>query len=214
MKKMTKTFGVVAASAALALGCAMPAFAADSLTVEVGADNNVTGTDADGASGSTVVNLYGVDSSKQIKAVIPIDMTVSAPKTGGALTCPTPGAYKITNQSSDVDIKLTKAQAKANTDGQWQISTSTLTADSLDTTYKKIQLILAPQTDEFGVSAATLTLTGAEDTLTNFDSHTIAADGGELGIELSGSASPKSGTQFDDSVSEKAAQITYTIAKA
>ena len=106
MKKMSKTLGAVAASAALAIGCAMPAFAAEgSVNAET---QNIVG-DATGATGETEVRLFGYDSSSQIVATIPVSLTVAAP----------PGSnnailLNVANGGSTVQVKPTEASITAD----------------------------------------------------------------------------------------------------
>lgn len=106
--KLTKTLGAFALTAALAMG-AIPAFAAgiDVSTVE---DQFVQQAgDADNtASASTTIKGTAINS--MLNAVIPIELTVVTPSTGGALVCPDATAYRITNKGTySIDVIQAKA---------------------------------------------------------------------------------------------------------
>lgn len=96
--KTKKMIGALALTAALAMGTA-PAFAA--------------GTEADNAfsdSGSTEVKAKVDTVNKQVRATVPLQVTVVFGATGGGeITGPSAGAYKVTN-IGEGDIKLTNIE--------------------------------------------------------------------------------------------------------
>lgn len=106
MKKTSKLFGAVALSAALALGTALPAFAAPAVDV------TGNGEIKNGAEeGKTIVEIFGTGED-QISATLPMTITVSAPESGGAITAPNPSAYAITNNSAKA-IVIDSVQAES-----------------------------------------------------------------------------------------------------
>lgn len=112
MKKTSKLFGAVALSAALAVGCAMPAFAettgsnTGSATDDVqfdgiAADGNGTVTNTDNAN-STVVNVSTYTS--QLSVTVPLKLPVVLDRAGGMGKTPT--NYFIQNNSGpDIEVK-------------------------------------------------------------------------------------------------------------
>lgn len=113
MKKTSKVFASAALSAALALGCAVPAFA------EVGATGDTKfdqATDATDGSQSTVVNLEAT--TTQINATVPITVVVSAKIEGGTMITPSAGAYRIVNNSTAGTLYVTSAEGKL-VEGEW-----------------------------------------------------------------------------------------------
>lgn len=84
MKKTTKLFAGVALSAALALGTALPAFAAD----------DPAPVDDQGV-GQTTVKVTAENGN--VSATVPLFIPLSTNTDGGAYTPPTDGTYQITN---------------------------------------------------------------------------------------------------------------------
>lgn len=119
MKKTSKLFGAVALSAALALGCAAPAFAeskapsqtsgeASTPTEFTGINANGEGTATkSGTDSSTVVNVSTYVS--QLSVTIPLKLPVVLDRAGGFGKAPT--KYYIQNNSGP-DIQVTKASYK------------------------------------------------------------------------------------------------------
>lgn len=198
MKKMTKTFGVVAASAALALGCAMPAFAAEgSVSVET---QNFVGTSTDGTSddleGSTQVNLYGYDESTQIVATVPVSLTVAAPAAGGAIIPPTSGTYAITN-GGELGIKVTNI--KGTEEAGWKLLAS---VPSSRNSYNNMALNIK--------NMGTLVPVTTSGSAVSSD-FTAAAKNDKIEMDLSGSALPKTGADFAEDATP-AVKVIYTVA--
>ena len=195
MKKMSKTLGAVAASAALAIGCAMPAFAAEgSVNAET---QNIVG-DATGATGETEVRLFGYDSSSQIVATIPVSLTVAAPQDGGAITPPTADKYAITNQG-DLGIKVTKVKGVPYS-GWTLSSSSTVTPGS----NHAILLNVANGGSTVQVKPTEASITA---------DFTAPAKGDKVNMALSGEAQPKTGSTFAETA-VPAVKVVYTIAQA
>ena len=112
MKKTSKLFGAVAVSAALAMGCAMPAFAetTGSNTGSATDDTEFTGIAADGSgtvtntdnANSTVVNVSTYTS--QLSVTVPLKLPVVLDRAGGMGKTPT--NYFIQNNSGpDIEVK-------------------------------------------------------------------------------------------------------------
>lgn len=96
--KMKKMVGALALTAALAMGTA-PAFAAGTETENAFSD-----------SGSTKVKAKVDTVNKQVRATVPLQVTVVFGATGGGeITGPTADAYKVTN-IGEGDIKLTNIE--------------------------------------------------------------------------------------------------------
>lgn len=112
MKKTSKIFGAMLCSAALAVGCAMPAFAeeAGSNTGSATDDTEFTGISADGTgkvvstdnANSTVVNVSTYTS--QLSVTVPLKLPVVLDRAGGMGKTPT--NYFIQNNSGpDIAVK-------------------------------------------------------------------------------------------------------------
>lgn len=102
MKKNTM-IGTLALSAALAMGTAIPAFAAESVGEDLG-----DFTDANNS--TTTVQLEAVAS--QINATIPLNVTVVADIDGAEqMITPSQGAYKIVNKSTSGKLFVTGVEA-------------------------------------------------------------------------------------------------------
>lgn len=146
MKKTSKVLGSIALSAALAMGTAVPAFAAesywgedDATTVEestedatIGLTNNSkTGSidnDADGNGASTVIKASTYTS--QLSVTVPLAVPLKFDTVGGAGLGPSKNKYYIQNNSS-TNISVTEAAFAISDDAtdDWNFST-TYYADS------------------------------------------------------------------------------------
>lgn len=114
MKKQALTAAVL--TAALTLGT-VPAYAAATL-------GTVTDSTINGSSGSVNTTVKVETTVSQIKAALPLEMTVAAPTVGGSTS--TPAAYKIINKST-FPVKITSATATA-AEG-WKLSATALQKD-------------------------------------------------------------------------------------
>lgn len=221
MKKTSKLFGAVSLSAALALGCAVPAFAAD----HDSDPNHIAAaivTD-DGANG---LNDQNVGTSKvqiaaevgQLNATIPLKVKVVATTTGGNLlhvpagtvadgtstwteaTESTPahyeysGFYRIENHSTDIDIRVVSITAAVDDSSNWEYSTTgNLTSATTVTDGKQgaVNLAINGQTIDNGESGSKA-LTGDDWKINKYNS--AQGTHSALGLLLSGSTSALSGT--------------------
>lgn len=111
--KATKTLGLMAVSCALAMGCAMPAFAVSvSETPDSGTNLNYA-DENNKATGDASTNVHVETSISQIDVTVPLNIVVAADANGGALTAtPTAGVYGISNNSS-VDVFVTAMESTA-----------------------------------------------------------------------------------------------------
>ncbi|WP_165063059.1 hypothetical protein [Adlercreutzia sp. ZJ154] len=130
MKKTSKVLGAIGLSAALAIGCALPAFAddyegylANSKDDPKYHEQSLAGTDE--GDGTTV----GVKSYiSNISVQVPLEAIVYADVVGGNLNCPSASVYTLTNNSTSLDLKVTGITwdyCKKGTDGSnasgWKI---------------------------------------------------------------------------------------------
>ena len=139
MKASGKTLGALALSAALALGCAVPAFGA------VASDNPYGARDQDysdpttnlkqGDTAETTVNIATMTTN--INVTVPLNVTVVADSAGGAILAPTTGlkhntgdaydgkmntGYRIENYSTyPVAIKQIQTTQHTNNRGDWAL---------------------------------------------------------------------------------------------
>lgn len=140
MKKTSKLFGAVACSAALAIGCAMPAFAT---TPYSGAANpGVTGDGSDNAFNATAnsspmaatasTSVDVLYQAKQITAKVPLKVTIVAsgsPTVAGTVLAPNASDYKITNTGLNTtnytNFKVSGVETTVPATGEWDLVAST-----------------------------------------------------------------------------------------
>lgn len=120
MKKTNKIFGTVALSAALALGCAAPAFAANptTWTPSVEPDPLTAETINDGDAASDVP-FYVATNISQINVAVPTKVVFVAESAGGNVM--TPSNYKIQNFTTKSGVYVTDIQA-AQKGTQWLLT--------------------------------------------------------------------------------------------
>lgn len=197
MKNTKKILTTLALSSVLAMG-AVPAFAVDASVNESGsfADNEGTGT------GTTQLNIQATAS--QIQATLPIDITVVTPAAGGIITAPSANAYKITNNSSETDLKVQKITGVNANDWVFKTTLSKPT-DIQSPTKGELKLSV-----KAGASSA-LAITATDVTVPeNAVSYFTVPKGGSLGLTLEGeTAVPTGGLSTDSPI--KAAKIQYTV---
>ncbi|WP_165252911.1 hypothetical protein [Adlercreutzia sp. ZJ304] len=115
MKKTSKVLGAIGLSAALAIGCALPAFAegepAGSLSeINGNTYSNTSLPSGTGTDGTTVgVKSYISNISVQVplEAIVYADV-VGSTTAGEGLKCPSSDVYKLTNKSTSLDLKVSK----------------------------------------------------------------------------------------------------------
>lgn len=217
--KAKKLLGSIALTAALAMGT-MPAFASttapsDWLTnVDQGiggagvSDNtqlmNVNQTNASDpnskvGTGSTAVKASVFDAD--LNVTVPLQLSVAFASTGSELTTPSSGAYKITNNGTKNDVKLTRVVGSAS--GGFTLDTVQNCRDAIsggtDSSAYKIGIILNINGKKVDLAtAANWNITGTTDggylgatsTTNPFNGNpvpTIAKNGGVLAIDLEGS---------------------------
>ncbi|WP_165061979.1 hypothetical protein [Adlercreutzia sp. ZJ154] len=124
MKKTSKLLGAIGLSAALAIGTAVPAFAATTQWTDAGNNDETTalgslvedgtkGEIADGSNSSTKVHI-GTNIS-QLSVQVPIKLYLATESAGGALIAPSAGTYTIKNYTTTADIFVTKVQCDYST---------------------------------------------------------------------------------------------------
>lgn len=146
MKK--RMFMALALSATLAMG-AVPAFAED--TTPTGSATDPTATKDN--KGNTVVSVQTL--ATNIKATIPLNVTVVGPADGGALTG-VPNNYQIEN-GSVYPIKVSAVQAvEDETIKGWGLATGPLTTASTSTnTIGDLYLTLTPENGTLWIASKT-----------------------------------------------------------
>lgn len=218
MKKMTKIFGTVAVSAALAIGTAMPAFAADAgLAGDATGDKQdhaVVGSSdptADKSGMSTDVLAYydksASEAEDQVSAAVPLGIYVVINPTGNAeQTIITPSNYYIKNTGKNT-VEVTDVKATMNTQGKVQWS-AVATGTTLTTT-KTMKML-------FTTGAKQIDLAGAVTGYSNLGL-TIAEDS-SAGFDITGksfvSTADANTIQEQTELADKLFDMTYTIAKA
>lgn len=214
MKKMTKIFGTVAVSAALAIGTAMPAFAADAgLAGDATGDKQdhaVVGT-VDGAGDkagmSTDVLAYydksAFEGTDQVSAAVPLGIyVVINPTTNSEQTIITPSNYYIKNTGKNT-VEVTDVKATMNTQGKvnW---TAKPTGEALNTD-KTMKMLFTTGAKQIDLAAAT---TG----YTNFG--LTIAEGSSAGFDITGKSYVSTTIADQTELADKLFDMTYTIAKA
>lgn len=122
MKK--QIFGAILLSAALAVGSAMPAFAATvtdttSSSGTVGSNSSATIQAVAGSAGETTVNINTVIT--QINVTVPLTVGFVAETGGGTLGVPSDGTYKIKNGSAAA-IYITQVDLSAVDASKWKVA--------------------------------------------------------------------------------------------
>lgn len=140
--KATKSIGAIALSGALALGCAVPAFAAPtdttgpdgkykdwSVTKDLDENGNMIAEEIeDGKDGATSTPVYIDVKKSNINVAVPIELRLVAETAGGDLLCPSDGVYGVWNYSMNTAVYVNKVEVlyneDANKDGeQWELVT-------------------------------------------------------------------------------------------
>lgn len=125
MKKTSKLFGAMALSAALAVGTAMPAFAAPDIDANgdpqpvvewtTDDDGNIKpDTIKDGSDSSTPVYIDVKKSN--INVAVPIELRLVAETAGGPLVCPSNDVYGVYNYSTNTAVYINKVETVYNED--------------------------------------------------------------------------------------------------
>lgn len=214
MKKMTKIFGTVAVSAALAIGTAMPAFAADAgLAGDATGDKQdhaVVGSQnsADDKAGMSTDVLAYYDTSaeisgNQVSAAVPLGIyVVINGSTGGEKDIITPSNYYIKNTGKNtVEVTAAKAKWNDNSSIKWSaVETGTaLTAD------KSMKMLFTTGTTQIDLSKALAGYTNLGLTI---------AESSSAGFEITGKSNVTTAIPNQTELADKLFDLTYTIAKA
>ncbi|WP_165062304.1 hypothetical protein [Adlercreutzia sp. ZJ154] len=213
MKKTSKLFGAVALSAALAIGTALPAFAAAT-------DTNVK-TEASHGGAQTTAKIS--TSIPAIDCTIPLEVHFSTPITGGKLVAP--GDYGITNNSESGDLYVTNMKFTNFNEAGWGFKTTDDGVSSSlvsDKTYGDISVNMSyPKADGSGDSTAVNVKATSE---VKFNEKTDTADFFKLTkkngtatatkalIKFSGKNSPlKKAINNTDADRVELFKVTYTV---
>lgn len=186
--KLTKMAGAFALTAALAM-TAVPAFAAADATntdnFKDGGNNTATAT----------TKVYAEAINASLNATIPTRVAIVVPATGsGEIKAPSSDVYKIINNTTTNQVFLRSVEA---TPGSFSLSTTTSGSLSNSTLAMKLQA----GTASFNLTTGTQSPSSAV---------SIAANGGELPLALSGTAQIVG--QLSASTLESAVMnINYTI---
>lgn len=221
MKKMTKIFGTVAVSAALAIGTAMPAFAADP-TAGSGLAGDATGDkqdhavvngvpgSADKESMSTDVLAYydknAAVGEDQVSAAVPLGIYIVINGTANdEKDIITPSNYYIKNTGKNT-VEVTKVVGKMDsTSGKnWVVAE---TGTDLGTTGNNIKMLFKTGAKQIDLKKAT------EGTGYTDFGLTIAEDS-SAGFEITGKTRLAAEITDQDELAEKVFDLTYTIKKA
>ncbi len=218
MKKMTKIFGTVAVSAALAIGTAMPAFADPGLAGDATGDKQdhavqgSTDPNADKPTMSTDVLAYydksASESENQVSAAVPLGVYVVINPSGNTeQTIITPSNYYIKNTGKNT-VEVTNVNAKMNTNGK--VTWSAVATGTTLTTTKTMKMLFTTGAKQ--IDLATATTSG----YTNFG--LTIAEGSSAGFDIVGksfvSTSDAGSIQDQTELADKLFDMTYTIAKA
>lgn len=146
MKKTSKLFGAVALSAALAMGCAVPAFATDP---EASVDTDLSSTTSPDTGIETEVSLKA--KINNINVAVPLKMSFVVNAEGGALAAaPSAGTktladgnvtisgYRIEN-GSPFDVAVTNVKAAASDTNEWKLLDASDTTDDITTSTYAVQ---------------------------------------------------------------------------
>lgn len=129
MKKTGKLFGMMAITTALALGTAMPAFAAEKYGVDVSGEKS-TATEQ---GGSVATDVKIATRVTNINVAVPLTVTIVADSGSGDVLAPSAGlknytagalssttGYRIENYSP-FPVKVSNIETKDTSDGKWAL---------------------------------------------------------------------------------------------
>lgn len=154
MKASTKLIGTVALSAALALGCAAPALAAEpyGTTVPQGEKQTVKQGDAVSTDVKVATRITNINCS------VPLSLTIVADSAGGNILAPTAGlkhytggvfdpdattGYRIENYSP-FPIKVADIATADTSDGNWALVSTDVTGQDATAKIGDLNLVLRP----------------------------------------------------------------------
>ncbi|WP_165062972.1 hypothetical protein [Adlercreutzia sp. ZJ154] len=228
MKKTTKIMSTLALSAVLAMGCAVPAFAADGDTPNYGSkvgesgtqlnntntnpDDNV-GTVTNGA-GAAMTDINLRTTTDQINCMLPLEMTVAAKTLGGPIICPSAGAYTIQNNVETGSLYI--IGMKAELQEGWAASNKTALPgenESIPATGSGHGTVYMQVT----ANSDTKALTENEKTSKEYTDMAWAvpaksdSGAGSLALDLAGHASEITGIATDEAAGVKLMKVTYTV---
>ncbi len=195
--KKSKVLGATLCSAALAMGMAMPAFAAGPGDVDTQV-NSVTGSN--GGDVSTAVDVYY--NATQIKATVPMKFAIGIkPGDEQPIVGPSTGAYQIANESTDATLYVTSIKAAATDATKWKLNSVSSTKPT--DCNADVQLTLAANGSTVNLTSATAQTPGS-----GFQ----VAKGNKLSIDVSGKSTTKDGLSLTaGAYTSGAFSITYTI---
>lgn len=154
MKASSKLFGMVALSAALAFGCAVPAFAVDEYGTAIG---EATPTDVEQGS-SVATDVKVATRITNINVAVPLTVTVVADSASGDVLVPSAGlkhyvdgqfnpggttGYRIENYSP-FPVKIADIATKDISNGDWKLVNTTVVGQEATARVGDLNLTLAP----------------------------------------------------------------------
>ena len=226
MKKTSKIMSAVALSAALAIGTAMPAFAATTskgTEGEMEMDGSAVKTEevsTDGESGETSVHMKTEVSN--ISVTVPVKAYLYAETVGGNLGTPSKTAYRLVNTSTTTDAYIRSIAVDNTAASEWLLTTDTTKVgagvQASGVTCGNILVNMAIEYKNSGnqtMSEPAFALdTAAAKTLTKTDGTFIPhmpKNNGEINIDLSGQSSMLNDQIADGATTQEAFKITYTV---
>ncbi len=222
--KMKKMVGAVAVAAALAMGTCVPAFATGGASASDATENPFSD------SGNTVIKAHIDNVDKNIRATVPLNVTVVFGGQGGSdIIAPSSTDYKITNigegpiQVSEVEMSgvntLFNAEGIYELDGAWYNDAGQITTGNyMMLTYKTAAMntFLGTSHPLTAAKAKAGKNNNDEDYVTgatNFSAEQIAV-GSDLPIELGGKVYVSTGKISQEDLTDTLCTLKYTIAAA
>lgn len=123
MKKTSKVLGALALSAAMAVGTAMPAFAAAPDFSKYG-DEGTDTADPASKQGTMGTTAWMTATTYQIDATVPLNIAMVGDMAGGQMMTPHEGVYRITNNNDQASLYVTQVDVKLNPDREAGASTA------------------------------------------------------------------------------------------
>ena len=170
MKKSGKALGALALSATLAMGCAVPAFAADEYGTDIGIYSDHTENLKQNDSVYTDVKIATMITN--INVAVPLDVTIVADSAGTSVLHPSAGLKNYTNgafdpaattgyrieNSSSYPVAIKNIQVTDSSSGEWAVVASLNADNNTHTgTIGDLELTLEPSEAQSGMSGSNKT---------------------------------------------------------
>lgn len=213
MKK--QVFGAILLSAALAVGTAMPAFAAGSTDTvhskgNVGSNSDYTISSVAGNGGQTTVNVSTVIT--QINVSVPLTVSFYAETGGGTLGVPDDGIYKLENHSAN-DVYIVNIATTSVDSNKWLTASGSANLETTqavaDVTYGKIKACMTGTYTN--AKPIYFSNEGTGNKITTGDAKIPAAKNGTAGTVGFNFEGTNSVLNSSAAAAEQLTQITYTV---